>query len=430
MSYKTGIPLLKSFDDGNDSDDDDFALETVVTSGGSRCRCSKRCLCFSGVLVFAIVTILGLVAAATVVGIIFSSSDSGGKSGAVQGTNESVVLSMPASSGGQRGSVVPPTATAGLPKTSSLPRSVSMPESSAGPLKTSELPRSVSMPESSVGPLKTSELPPSLVHPSPTTSSSPVSMPESSAELPKTSTLSPSPTTSHLMPTPTPTSIMAPPNCSTIESCKAKTDLRSYEVFALPNQLRVLAISDPKSNYSAASMDVAVGSFSDPRGVQGLAHFCEHMLFLGTERYPDEHEYSNYLQTHGGGDNAFTSTQETNYYFSVESAYLEHALDMFAWFFIDPLFTPNATGREMNAVNSEHEKNLQSDGWRQWQLLKHVSNPDHPFSQFSTGTIETLNRSNISDYLNDYYNTFYDKAWGGNVITLTRFLRPSIHFGP
>ena len=154
-------------------------------------------------------------------------------------------------------------------------------------------------------------------------------------------------------------------------------------------------------------MEVAVGSFSDPPEVQGLAHFCEHMLFLGTAKYPDEDEYSKFLSTHGGGDNAFTSTQNTNYYFSVESAYLEFSLDLFAQFFIAPLFNPNSTDREMNAVNAEHEKNLQSDSWRVWQLLKHVSNPNHPFSQFATGDLGTLNISNITDYLHDFYNSHY-----------------------
>ena len=177
----------------------------------------------------------------------------------------------------------------------------------------------------------------------------------------------------------------------------------------LSNSLRVLLISDPKSNVSAASMEVAAGSFSDPPDAEGLAHFCEHMLFLGTEKYPDEHEYSNFLTSHGGGDNAFTSTQETNYYFSVDSAYLEHALDMFAQFFIAPLFNQSSVEHEVHAVNSEHEKNLQSDGWKLFQLLKHVSNPDHPFHMFSTGTLSTLNNSRVDllDLLQHYYNTSY-----------------------
>ncbi len=39
---------------------------------------------------------------------------------------------------------------------------------------------------------------------------------------------------------------------------------------------------------------------SDPDDFPGLAHFCEHMLFLGTERYPGENDYTSYLSEHGG----------------------------------------------------------------------------------------------------------------------------------
>jgi len=49
-------------------------------------------------------------------------------------------------------------------------------------------------------------------------------------------------------------------------------------------------------------MDVHVGHFSDPASLPGLAHFCEHMLFLGTQAYPDENSYSQYLSAHGGED--------------------------------------------------------------------------------------------------------------------------------
>ena len=210
----------------------------------------------------------------------------------------------------------------------------------------------------------------------------------------------PSPSSTSISPTPSPS-----PN--DLNSYKPTSDDRQYDFLVLSNSLRVVLISDPKSNVSAASMEVAAGSFSDPPDAEGLAHFCEHMLFLGTEKYPNEHEYSNYLTAHGGGDNAFTSTQETNYYFTVDSKYLEESLDLFAQFFISPLFKNSSVADEVHAVNAEHEKNLQSDPWKLWQLLKHVSNPQHPFHQFSTGTLSTLNNSNLLDLLKTYYSSSY-----------------------
>ena len=69
------------------------------------------------------------------------------------------------------------------------------------------------------------------------------------------------------------------------------------------------------------------GSLSDPSNISGLAHFCEHMLFLGTEKYPKENEYSQFLSEHAGSSNAFTSGEHTNYYFDVSHEHLEGALD-------------------------------------------------------------------------------------------------------
>ena len=61
---------------------------------------------------------------------------------------------------------------------------------------------------------------------------------------------------------------------------------RSYELFTLENGMNVITISDPETLTSAASMTVALGSMSDPEDLPGLAHFIEHMLFLGTKEYP------------------------------------------------------------------------------------------------------------------------------------------------
>lgn len=59
----------------------------------------------------------------------------------------------------------------------------------------------------------------------------------------------------------------------------------------LPNQLECLFVSDKSTDKSAAAMNVNCGSLSDPNERQGMAHFLEHMLFLGTEKYPNQSEY-------------------------------------------------------------------------------------------------------------------------------------------
>lgn len=86
--------------------------------------------------------------------------------------------------------------------------------------------------------------------------------------------------------------------------------------------------------------------------MQGLAHFCEHLLFMGTEKYRKENDYNQYLSEHSGFSNAFTGVENTNYYFEVGHEYLEGALDRFAQFFIAPLFSASCTERELKAVDS------------------------------------------------------------------------------
>lgn len=141
-------------------------------------------------------------------------------------------------------------------------------------------------------------------------------------------------------------------------------------------------------------MDVAVGSHSDPVNLPGLAHFLEHMLFLGTRRYPDEESYKRFLAENGGSSNAYTANENTNFHFGMiakkGSFKLKEALDRFAQFFIAPLFTESATQRELHAVQSEFERNLQSDGWRTYQVFRACANPEHPVSRFTIGSKHSL----------------------------------------
>jgi secreted Zn-dependent insulinase-like peptidase len=94
---------------------------------------------------------------------------------------------------------------------------------------------------------------------------------------------------------------------------KRALDERDYKSLTLDNGLRVLLVSDPKSNRSAAAIDVNVGYFSDPKELPGLAHFCEHMSFLGTKKYPQEEEFSTFLAANGGSSNAYTDSEDTVY---------------------------------------------------------------------------------------------------------------------
>lgn len=188
---------------------------------------------------------------------------------------------------------------------------------------------------------------------------------------------------------------------------KSDKDKCNYDHLILPNGLEVLLIQDPDTDKASAAMNVKCGYFHDPKEIPGLAHFLEHLLFMGTTRFPDENGYSKFLSEHGGHANAFTSEEHTNYFFEINHEFLEQALERFSGFFIDPLFKSDCIGREMNAVDSEHKKNILNDVWRLSQLEKYLSDPNHPYSHFGTGNLNTLKRSDIRNTTIELFDKFY-----------------------
>ncbi|MEE2761884.1 MAG: insulinase family protein [Pseudomonadota bacterium] len=198
---------------------------------------------------------------------------------------------------------------------------------------------------------------------------------------------------------------------------KSPADDNDYRFIELDNGLRAILVSDRQADKAAASLNVAVGSGDDPAGREGMAHFLEHMLFLGTEKYPEPGEYQQFIKSHGGSHNAFTAFQDTNYFFDVEARFLEPALDRFAEQFAAPLFTPELVDRERNAVHSEFSSKQKEDGRRFYSVKKAASNPDHAFSQFAVGNLSTLANTEEQPLRPDLIE-FWKSHYSANLMTL------------
>jgi len=128
---------------------------------------------------------------------------------------------------------------------------------------------------------------------------------------------------------------------------------------------------------------------------------------MGTKKYPNQNDYSSYITSNSGMNNAYTAYLDTNYFFDCSNSAFEGALDRFAQFFICPLMDETCVDKEINAVDSEHNKNLMSDNWRQFQLFRSTSLPDHPFNKFGTGSLATLKHPSIREDLLKFYDTYY-----------------------
>ncbi|MDP5213931.1 insulinase family protein [Pseudoalteromonas tunicata] len=186
-------------------------------------------------------------------------------------------------------------------------------------------------------------------------------------------------------------------------------DKRAYKTLKLNNEIEVVLVSDPSVEKSAAALSVGVGLLHDPMTQQGMAHYLEHMLFLGTERYPDTKEYSEFMTKNGGAHNAYTWLDITNYMFKVNNDAYDNALDRFADFFKAPKLYPEYTDKEKNAVNAEWSMRREMDFFGQFKLSR-ILMGEHPANRFLIGNLETLGdkeNSNLHKETVDFYNKYY-----------------------
>ncbi|ELY3857011.1 pitrilysin [Providencia huaxiensis] len=191
---------------------------------------------------------------------------------------------------------------------------------------------------------------------------------------------------------------------------KSESDPREYKAIKLSNDMTVLLVSDAKATKSLAAVSIPVGSIENPDSQLGLAHYLEHMVLMGSKKYPEPSSFSEFLQKHGGSHNASTAPHRTAYYFEVENGALQEATDRLADALAEPLLDPINADRERNAVNAELTMARSRDGMRLWLVRSETLNPQHPNSRFSGGNLDTLKdkaNSKLQDELVGFYKHYY-----------------------
>jgi insulysin len=187
---------------------------------------------------------------------------------------------------------------------------------------------------------------------------------------------------------------------------KYSRDKLNYLQKKLDNGLNVLFIEDDLAVKSEVYMSVAVGHNQNPVEYEGLAHFLEHMLFIGSEAYPDPGIYNRLVAEAHGYSNAYTSDDHTLYYFDCRSDLVFNIMNVFCNFFVKPLFDPNYVDKEVTAVDYEHQKNVGSDMFRKWSLID-LFIKDSVNSRFRTGDKSTLKKEGVLDALREFYESYY-----------------------
>ncbi len=211
-----------------------------------------------------------------------------------------------------------------------------------------------------------------------------------------------------MAPTPEPTvSPLATKYIQDLMAQKLAVRPEKTESFELPNKMKVVVVSQPLAKQSAISVRVDAGSYQDPRQYRGLAHFLEHVLFLGSQKYPVADEFMSFINARQGETNAFTREYETNYQASIRPQDFAEVVDRLSDFFVAPLFDAAYIDKELNAIQSEYDKNIENMFWRLIHISRTIYADSHPHRWSFQGNRQTLGnipREVMLDFFNKYYS--------------------------
>ncbi|MCU1749233.1 pyrroloquinoline quinone biosynthesis protein PqqF [Pseudomonas sp. 6D_7.1_Bac1] len=177
----------------------------------------------------------------------------------------------------------------------------------------------------------------------------------------------------------------------------------------LANGLRISLRHAPGLKRCAAALRVAAGSHDAPLAWPGLAHFLEHLLFLGTERFPADDGLMAYVQRHGGQLNASTRERTTDFFFELPPQAFAGGLERLCDMLGHPYLSPDDQLREREVLEAEFI------AWSQdAEAQRHVASfnglsPDHPLRGFHAGNRDSLavQQPEFQQALNTFYQHFY-----------------------
>ena len=197
-------------------------------------------------------------------------------------------------------------------------------------------------------------------------------------------------------------------------------DQNKYQLFTLENGIQVLLIQDNNAKtigvvdqdlaMAYCSLVVNAGSFNNPSNRHGLAHFLEHMVFMGSEKYPDPSSYPEHIGTYGGFSNAYTQFECTTYTFNVTYGGLEKTLDYLASAVDKPAFDKSVVDREITAIENEFQMMVSDDSTRMVQIAQeNTSDKNHLFNTFAWGNAKSLKYegNDLVDEVREFFKQNY-----------------------
>ncbi|MCV2866688.1 M16 family metallopeptidase [Albidovulum sediminicola] len=176
--------------------------------------------------------------------------------------------------------------------------------------------------------------------------------------------------------------------------------------FQLSNGLDIVVIEDHRAPVVVQMVWYRAGAADEARGVSGVAHFLEHLMFKGTEKLAPG-EFSKTVEANGGSDNAFTSWDYTAYYQRVAADRLALMMEMEADRMRNLLLSEDDWRTEREVIIEERNQRTDSDPSALFSEQRRAAQYlNHPYGTPVIGwrhEMEALTRQNALDWYRKYY---------------------------
>ena len=170
-----------------------------------------------------------------------------------------------------------------------------------------------------------------------------------------------------------------------------------YNTFTLDNGLRVIHLPSD-SNVVYCGFQIAAGTRNEKAGEEGLAHFCEHMTFKGTQRR-NAMRVLNELERVGGDINAFTNKEDTVFYAAVLREHLPKAVDLLTDIVFHSTYPQHEIDKEVEVICDEIESFNDSPAELIYDEFENLLFKGHPLGHNILGTSEQVRRFTTEDAL-------------------------------
>lgn len=203
--------------------------------------------------------------------------------------------------------------------------------------------------------------------------------------------------------------------CNTGETEKVSDSLQPEGIFPYPihksqleNDLQVVTIPYDSPGLVSFYIIVRVGSRHEVEaGKTGFAHFFEHMMFRGTEKYPNE-KYNEAMMSIGAAANANTWLDRTVYHMTGNADMLEKMFELESDRFMNIDYSEGAFKVEAGAVKGEYTKNFASQFRQIDEQIKATAFDKHTYEHTTMGFFEdVVDMPNQFEYSKKFYDRFY-----------------------